>query len=513
MINKIIKESKKYIFLQIIFFIISTIALALIPILNKILVDDIISKNSFKGLKIVALYYLIAIIGYLVFTFLSEKFVWLTAIVFENKMQKNVFSKLTDLSYQEYSTKKTEGYYALLTKNITQIEQDYLTPKISLYKSGFSILIYGSILLFYNKTIFSITFILSILVVLFPKIFKGRLKLAASTYIKQNEKYANIVNELLRAFDLLDSKVKKSFNKKFSEQTDDLSEKRLKFGSIKVISNLLSGGSIMILEMIVIIISVYYCMIGIISVGEVIMFLSYSKSFTDPLTEILYCINAINSTEDIRKDLDAFSNINNIPEKKKSLYENNKLVIRNTSVDYSEKKYIYNYDFNKGKKYAIYGESGSGKSTLLKLIAGKLPNKAIVNSDINFSMDDIAYLSQDQIIFSDSFGNNISLFGAYDERDILANYEINEKYLNKIDVSSMSGGEKQYIKVLRSLAQKKPLLLLDEPTTGMDYVTACKVVDYISKLDTTVLLVTHNLSVIDSDKWCLLDIDEVRESV
>ncbi len=511
MINKIIKKSRKYIILQIFFSILSTIAIAIIPILHKSLIDNVIPQSSFYLFEKIFICYLIAILLYLLFTFLSEKFVWRTAIDFENRMQKIIFSRFTELSYDKFSSKKTEEYYAILTKNITQIEQDYLTPKISLLKSIFSILIYGTITFVHNRLIFFIIVILSLAVVFIPKIFKGKLKSFASIYIKQNEKYANIVNELLRAFDMIDSKVKKSFNKKFSDETTLLSYKRLAYGSVKIVSNLASGGLIMILEMLVLIISVYFSMINIISIGEVVMFFSYSKSFTDPLIEILYCINAINSTEDIRKDLNEFLNQEYTDVKTIDLFINKRLILDNVEVAYPEKKYIYNCEFREGGKYIIFGESGSGKSTLLKLLAGKISNNVKVTPAFNYSIDEISYLSQEQIIFSDDFYSNVTLYGAYNYNNIFSDWNYEDKYSNREDVSLMSGGEKQYIKIIRSLIQNKKLLLLDEPTTGMDDTTAKKIMESLSKSRNTIIVVTHNISIIDKNKWSLLNIDTVRK--
>lgn len=510
MINKVIKQSGKYIILQIFFYILSTIVMAIIPILYKTLLDDVILQLSFIYLKKIFLYYLIVILFYLLFAYLSEKFVWYTAIDFENRMKKIIFSRLMELNYNKYSSKKTEEYYAVLTKNITQIEQDYLTPKIALFKSMFSILIYGSITFIYNKLIFFIILILSLVVVFIPRMFKGKLKSFAAIYIKQNEKYANIVNELLRAFDMLDSKVKKSFNNKFLDETTLLSSKRLDYGSVKIVSNLVSGGLIMILEMFVLIISIYFAMINIISIGEVVMFFSYSKSFTEPLTEILYCINAINSTEEIRKDLNVFLNQKSVDINTIDLFNDKKLILDNVEVVYPEKKYIYNCLFREGGKYIIYGESGSGKSTLLKLLAGKLSDNIKVTSIFNYSIDEISYLSQEQIIFSDNFYNNVTLYGAYDYDNKFLNCNYKDKYKNKKDISIMSGGEKQYIKIIRSLIQNKKLLLLDEPTTGMDDMISKKIMEILFNSISTVIVVTHNISIIDENKWSLLHIDEVR---
>ena len=500
------KSAKKYIAAQVIFAILYTCAIAIIPILHTNLIDEVIPKASFEGLVRIGIYYIIVIMIYLLFVFLSEKFVWKTAIYFENKMRKEIFSELTKLKFEKYSSKKTEEYFVMLTKNITQIEQDYLTPIVSFYKSLFSILIYGAIVFFYNKIMLLIILSLSVIVIFLPKMFKKRFKVYATEYIKYNEKYANIINELLKAFDMLDSSVRKAFNNKFSTETGILSKKRMRYGNIKIISNLVSGGTVIVLEMLVLIISVYLVMENIISIGVAILFFSYSKEFTEPLKEILYCINSINSTENIRKELEDFvcSDFEIINTKK--LFNNNKIVLDNILVNYSDKKYLYNCSFYKGGKYIIYGESGAGKSTLLKIISGKFSTRL----DELYDEDYIAYLSQEQIIFSDNFYNNVTIYGAYEKEDF-NKYYIENKFLQLEDVSLMSGGEKQYIKVIRTLLQNKKIILLDEPTTGMDNLVAVKIMKLLEESDATIIMVTHNISIIDRDKWSIIDVNKVRE--
>lgn len=149
----------------------------------------------------------------------------------------------------------------------------------------------------------------------------------------------------------------------------------------------------------------------------------------------------------------------------------------------------------------------------MKLLAGKISNNVKVTPAFNYSNDEISYLSQEQIIFSDDFYNNVTLYGAYNYNNIFSDCNYEDKYSNRQDVSLMSGGEKQYIKIIRSLIQNKKLLLLDEPTTGMDDTTAKKIMESLSKSRKTIIVVTHNTSIINKDKWCFLNIDEVRKIV
>lgn len=154
-----------------------------------------------------------------------------------------------------------------------------------------------------------------------------------------------------------------------------------------------------------------------------------------------------------------------------------------------------------GHVVALMGASGSGKSTLFKLI---LQNEKPQQGSISFGVDDpvIAYLPQEPVLFEhltpmqnaryfqrSSYYRkhfNESLFA-----ELISSLNIQEVLEKSKSVLELSGGQRQRLSLLRALSIQPNLLLLDEPTTGLD---ASVKLQFLNKLREIVL--KHKLMVI-----------------
>ncbi len=161
------------------------------------------------------------------------------------------------------------------------------------------------------------------------------------------------------------------------------------------------------------------------------------------------------------------------------------------------------FDVNEGEIIAIVGPSGSGKSTILNIIAGLLtPTSGEV-----IKVGDLGYMFQkDQLFEWRTIWKNIIL-GLEIKKEI-TNDKIDdiksmlEKYelIDFIDnyPSELSGGMRQRIALIRTIATKPNILLLDEPFSALDYQTRIKVSDDIYNIikseKLTSILVTHDIS-------------------
>lgn len=167
------------------------------------------------------------------------------------------------------------------------------------------------------------------------------------------------------------------------------------------------------------------------------------------------------------------------------------LEIAGADIGYGKNKVLENisYTFNKDKKYVIVGESGSGKSSLLNLILLNfegVAEKIRVNEkslDIikaKSYYDKISYIKQDTAIFHASIMDNISLFSNDKDPDRarLALEEVGLSYWLKsknndlselISNDELSGGEKKRFDLARAIYQDKPIIIMDEVDSGLDY--------------------------------------------
>ncbi|MDQ0193661.1 thiol reductant ABC exporter subunit CydC [Paenibacillus wynnii] len=175
-----------------------------------------------------------------------------------------------------------------------------------------------------------------------------------------------------------------------------------------------------------------------------------------------------------------------------------------------------NLDIPQGKKIAIIGRSGVGKSTLLKVIQGVI--KPSVGSAVINGMDAAAYgdripsiisvLNQSPHLFDTTVANNIRLgdpkasdeaikeAGALAKLDTLIS-SLPEGYNTPVREAGQrfSGGERQRIALARILLQNTPVVVLDEPTVGLDPRTERELLATIfeAMAGKTLVWVTHHL--------------------
>ncbi len=190
------------------------------------------------------------------------------------------------------------------------------------------------------------------------------------------------------------------------------------------------------------------------------------------------------------------------------------LVIDNLTYSYDKTLYNFSLHVKKNEIIGIIGESGSGKSTLLDLIAGFLTPQS---GSIDFENRQISSLNTEDrpltilfqkyntfehlsVIKNVLLGISTSLNPQKDElqnaKDILKEVGL-EGFEDKL-ASSLSGGQSQRVALARSLIRNKPILLLDEPFTGLDLQTRVKMLDLVKKIskkrELSTIMVTHDLN-------------------
>lgn len=178
-----------------------------------------------------------------------------------------------------------------------------------------------------------------------------------------------------------------------------------------------------------------------------------------------------------------------------------------------------NLEIAQGERLAILGKSGVGKSSLLSLMlgeykvcSGKLKLGGIDAAELSAYHNYIAVLEQGSYLFNVSLAENLRIGKAEASDEEL--YEVLERIGLADKVKSMpqginsivqeagfdfSGGERRRLCLARVLLQSCPLVVLDEPTAGLDAESEKEVLNTICELfsDATLIIITHNLSVLN----------------
>lgn len=179
----------------------------------------------------------------------------------------------------------------------------------------------------------------------------------------------------------------------------------------------------------------------------------------------------------------------------------------------------FSLDFKKSETVVVLGESGSGKSTMLSLILGLIqPQKGevhVLGHRVDGQRERNLYPLRQQI-------GMVFQYGALFDSETVANnvgfrirrtpelgeddfeHEVSEK-LNFVGLpdyrdrlpGELSGGQKKRVAIARAMVGNPAIMLYDEPTTGLDPITAKMVLEVLKRikeeLGTTSIVVTHEL--------------------
>jgi ATP-binding cassette subfamily B protein len=284
---------------------------------------------------------------------------------------------------------------------------------------------------------------------------------------------------------------------------------------------------------------VIFCIKGIISVGEVILFQSLFGSISGSVLTLINVYpamaagkEAVHSLSEIVCATDIETDDGEIPVPE--IFGD--VVFENVCYHYPDEKsknVIENLNFHaeRGERIAIVGSSGSGKSTLMNLLIGLLAptNGRILNDGVPLTdlplqayRHFISVVPQNSILFSGTIRENITYgMRRYSEERLMravqdaAVSEFLPSMPNGLDTQvgergdKLSGGQKQRVSIARALVRNPRILILDEATSALDNVSEYHVQRAIEKLverRCTTFIVAHRLSTIrNADRIIVMD--------
>lgn len=183
--------------------------------------------------------------------------------------------------------------------------------------------------------------------------------------------------------------------------------------------------------------------------------------------------------------------------------------------------------FPAGETVFVVGRSGSGKSTLGQLLvrfyrptSGRifLDGYSISTLDPRWLRQNVMLVEQYSVLFRDSLRNNIALGRPNDdvsdkEVDEAAHFALLEQMLRELPGgletlvgmkgNSMSGGQKQRVALARARVRDAPVLILDESTSALDYITRAGIIEAIKswRRGKTTIIITHDMSQIQQEDY------------
>ena len=506
--KKYIMKVKKYLISQIIIDALLVIILSFLPVIQKNLFDTIEGKGELHIGNYIFLYMfsliIIAVLAYFNYLITSKG-----SIEFRRILKKDLFRSITFYNNKKFIEKSVPEYISIFNNDLASIDEDYLLGMVSIIKAVNMIIIYSvTIILFFDWRIAILLSVISVIsITIFPRFTSKKLADQKYEELKKTELYTLKFTDLLQGIRLFNNKTRKHLELEHEKKLGEMADIEYKYGRMRSIAIVVNGGSTYLINFISILLAAYLCIEGKITIGAAVASLGYIYSYIPPMQMLMKAINGLNASKDVRKKLinllDSDEGTTQY-EKIKELKSNIEIKNMNIKFDEFEVK-DFSFKFEKGKKYALIGSSGSGKSTILKGLAGinKIESGNIYIDGLDISnidtSDVLAYLDQNEYIFSDGFENNITVYDSYSMIGIDKIKNGIDKYVyNTISKSKncneLSGGEKKTVAIFRKLIQESSILLLDEPFTGVDKKLSKILMDELLKLeDKTIIMVTHDI--------------------
>lgn len=197
------------------------------------------------------------------------------------------------------------------------------------------------------------------------------------------------------------------------------------------------------------------------------------------------------------------------------------IVVEHVSFQYDERTVVNDISFNivPGKSVAIVGESGSGKSTIIKMLMGlikysegaiNIDNTLLKDINLNSLYKNITYISQDTPVFDANIRRNIVFDKEVNDNEVYSALslvkldEFIQSQPQRLDTEisekgiKLSGGEKQRIALARIFFDNNKIVILDEATSGMDYITEEFVMRnlYQNISNKMFIIVAHRLNIV-----------------
>ena len=207
---------------------------------------------------------------------------------------------------------------------------------------------------------------------------------------------------------------------------------------------------------------------------------------------------------------------NNVTKK----YSNSTIALKDVSLSVNEGEFVF-----------VIGASGSGKSTFLKLI---LKEEEITSGNINVFGTDINSMKKNEIpYYRRTMGIVFQDFRIIENMTVFQNVEFAMRVVgappreirkrvpyvlslfsieNKANSfpRELSGGEKQRVGIARALVNNPNLIIADEPTGNIDPSMSYEIIELLSEINkkgTTVIVVTHDLSVVEKFPFRIVELD------
>ncbi len=528
----------------------------LIPILNKIVIDDYIMPKNLAGLWQFSLVYVVvfAFFGFIVWSFilLADRI----QLHISYRIRRDAFKKLQELSFSFYDTSSVGWLMSRLTSDTNRLG-GILSWGLTDTIWGIMVMIFVTVSMFrINWQLALITLCILPVLAVVSYFFQTRILKQYRRVRKMNSKITGAFNEGITGAVTTKTLVTEVDNfEEFQELTGTMRTAAIRASVMSAIYYpiIIALGSIV--TSLIIYKGGHDVFSGALTIGTLGLFMSYATQFYEPIRTIARLltefqdaqaaaeriISLINTPSDIVDTDEVIARYGQIGQLKKENWEpiTGHIELKDVHFHYKTGERVLeglNLNVEAGSSVAIVGPTGGGKSTIVNLICRfyEPTSGDILIDGIDYRHrsqewlhSSLGYVLQTPHLFSGTIKDNIKYgkLDATDDEIIAAAKLVNahgfiSHFTDGYDTivgeggSGLSTGQKQLISFARALIADPSILILDEATASIDVETEMLIQDAIQTLlkGRTSFMIAHRLStIINADIIILLKEGQIVE--
>ena len=539
-IDCLLKNYKKETILAPLFKLLEASFELMIPLVVAAIVDKGIGRGDLSYVyKMGGMMILLGIVG-LIAAVIAQYFSAKAAVGVATKLRQSLFGHIQSLSYTEVDTVGTSTLITRLTSDVNQVQSGVNMTLRLLLRSPF--IVFGAMIMAFTVDVKAALVFVGVIPLLCIVVF-GIMLLTMPMY-QQVQKHLDKVLALTRE-NLRGIRVIRAFHKekeeidKFKKENESLTGMQLMVGKISALMNPVTYVIVNLGLVVLIYLGAMQVDAGHLSQGQVIALINYISQILIELIKmanlIVLITKALSSAKRINSVFDVKSSM--VEEGNEDIAENQEtpiLEFENVSFCYANagEESLSEIDFAvyKGETVGIIGGTGSGKSTLVNLIPRfydatkgmvRFHGKPIEQYSLETLRQRIGVVPQKAVLFKGTIKSNLC-WGKKDASEeemkeaLLAAQALGfvEKRDQALDApvaqggKNFSGGQRQRLTIARALVRKPEILILDDSTSALDYVTDARLrMELKARKDTmTTFIVSQRTSSIQfADKIVVLE--------
>lgn len=487
-------------------FVVLVLCISLVPYIEKLFIEAYIA-GVLDGVTIIRLIGMFAAVvaGYLISNYLGMVSDFKIGTRFEKEVRNRYFLKLIEGRTRLWEEEEQDRHIQALTAEITQLEEDYVTPIVQILQGVLQLVVYAVVIfVLINPYIASGVMILSFLGVIVSRRVKNDASQKRKEYLEANADYIGFIRHMLCGFSAVRQENASHVVRKEEEYVQNNAKKRIRYGKAKAFLYSFNNGISYLTMLFFFAYIVFLAYKNLIDISVAIVSFGYVDLVMEPISTIMESLAAYKSVAHLKIKMEgmlkAEGNVRYVTTPVEEIRAEHILCDRKGKQILKE----FSGVFERGYGYLLCGVNGSGKSTLLKILSnlmGRSGGEILINgksTDENTVFNDLYYIEQQAVVFPVSFEENVTMFGTYDiaylNRFKFMNLEVMKRIRKCENCEVLSGGEKQLVTLCRALLSGANWLFLDETFSGVSNEIEEHIVSELVSKKYSLIYVTHNFS-------------------